>query len=170
MALETVIGFVGVVIGSASTTVVTVYREQLVGKREREARQGQREQDRSDRSDAYQRENLLALQEAVSDMIKAVFNEQDRQLKEWEQAGKWPARTWETPTAVGWVDAEFRLQMFRARVSDKRVRDLAGDMRSLAMKSIWARTLHEAKVLNMPLEQNHESFHELVADKLSEPY
>ena len=103
-------------------------------------------------------------------MIKAVFNEQDRQLGEWEQTGKWPARTWETQTAAGWVDAEFRLLMFRARVSDKRVRDLAGDIRSLAMKSIWAKTLQDAKVLNMPLERNHEIFHELVADKLSELY
>ena len=81
-----------------------MYREQLVGKREREARQGQREQNRSDRSDACQRENLLALQEAASDMIKAVFNEQDRQLGEWEQTCKWPARTWERRLlSAGWT-------------------------------------------------------------------
>jgi hypothetical protein len=43
MAAEAVFGLVGVLLGSASTSVLTVYRERLVGRREREARDHQRE-------------------------------------------------------------------------------------------------------------------------------
>src|SRR4051794_502947 len=37
--------------------------------------------------------------------------EQDRMLLEMSQSNRWPARTWETITAVGWSDAERRLEM-----------------------------------------------------------
>lgn len=64
MAAEAVYGFIGVLLGSATTAVLTVYREQLASKRERGARQHQREQDQRDQRKIFQRESLLALQEA----------------------------------------------------------------------------------------------------------
>ena len=161
-----IFGLIGVLLGSASTVLLTVYRERLTTKRDQEARQYQRELDRKDRHDAFQRENLLALQEAVADLIKAVFSEQDRMLNEMRETGKWPAREWATSTATGWVDAEFRLLVYRARVFDETLRNLAGDIRSVAMKSIWASTSHDAMVLDMPLEKWQEDFNELVAKTL----
>jgi hypothetical protein len=53
---------IGVLLGSATTVIVTVYQERWVGVREREARQHQREQDRKDQRDTFQRQSLLALQ------------------------------------------------------------------------------------------------------------
>lgn len=105
-------GLIGVLPGSATTVVLTVYQERWANSREREARQHQREQDRKDQRNTFQRQSLLALQDAVSDLVKAVFNEQDRMLEKMERTGEWPAREWETPTATGWVDAELRLQVF----------------------------------------------------------
>jgi hypothetical protein len=55
MAAEAVYGFVGVLLGSATTAVLTVYRERLVSGREREVRQQLREQDRKDQRDTFQR-------------------------------------------------------------------------------------------------------------------
>jgi hypothetical protein len=133
-----------------------VYRERLVSRREREARQQRREQDRKDRRDGFQRESLLALQDAVSDLIKALFHEQDRMLEEMRRTNSWPARQWETPTAIGWVDTEMRLQVSRARVFQEDLRTLAGDLRTTAMKSVWASSLDEAKTLNRQLNQSHE--------------
>jgi hypothetical protein len=82
MTVSAVYGFIGVLLGSAATAVLTVYREQVISKRERDAREHQRMQERHDQRDTFQRQSLLALQDAVSDLVKAVFNEQDRMLKE----------------------------------------------------------------------------------------
>jgi hypothetical protein len=68
MAAEAVFGVVGVLLGSVSTSVVAVYRERLVGRRDREARDHQREQESKARREAFQRESVLALQDAVADL------------------------------------------------------------------------------------------------------
>jgi hypothetical protein len=170
MAAEAVFGFIGVLLGSASTAVLTVYRERLVSRRERDARHHQREQERKDQRDVFQRESLLALQDAVSDLVKAVFTEQDRMLQEMARTNSWPARQWETPTATGWVDAELRLQVSRARIFREDLRTLAGDLRAVAMKSVWAGSLDEARQLNPQLEQLHERFNDLMSQVLPELY
>ena len=166
MAAEAIFGLVGVLVGSVSTSIVAIYQVQVAGKREREARGQERAQiDRAQR-DTFQRESITALQDAVADMLKAVFDEQDRQLAVKEETSTWPARRWETPTAVGWADAEVRLQVARARVFDEELRTLARDARALAMKSVWAETIDEAKELNPRLEQMCEQFNERVAQVL----
>jgi hypothetical protein len=170
MAAEAVFGFVGVILGSVSTVILTVYREQLVSKRERDMRHDQREQERKDQRDSFQRKSILALQGAVSDLVKAVFDEQDRMLTVMEQTNIWPARRWETPTAIGWVDAEQRLQVSRARVFGEELRNLAGELRAVAMKSVWATSLDEAKSLNLQLEQLHVRFNDVVSQSLPELY
>jgi cell division protein FtsL len=159
-------GLIGVLLGSATTVVLTVYQERRVSTREREARQHRREQDREDQRNAFQRQSLVDLQDAVSDLVKAVFKEQDRMLTEMGQTGNWPARQWETPTATGWVDAELRLQVFRARVFDEVLRDIARKIRALGMESVWASHADEAKALGGPLEQEHARFNELIANAL----
>jgi hypothetical protein len=166
MAAEAIYGLVGVVVGSATTSIVAIYQVQVAGKREREARAQERARvDRAQR-DAFQRESITALQDAVAAMLKAVFDEQDRQLAAMGPSSPWPARQWETPTAVGWVDAEIRLQVARARVFDDELRALARDARAVAMKSVWAQSLDEAKQLNPRLEQLSERFNERVAHTL----
>jgi hypothetical protein len=166
MAAEAVFGLVGVLVGSASTSIVAIYQVRVTAKREREARGQERAQiDRAQR-DAFQRESITALQDAVADMLKAVFDEQDRQLAVMDKSSTWPARRWETPTAVGWVDAEVRLQVARARVFDEELRALARDARALAMKSVWAESLDQAKEFNPKLERLCEQFNERVAQVL----
>jgi hypothetical protein len=166
MAAEAVYGFVGVLLGSATTAVLTVYRERLVSSRERDARQHQREQDRKDQRDDFQRQSMVSLQDAVSDLVKAVFDEQERMLEERGETGRWPARQWETPTATGWVDAELRLQVSRARVFDEVLRNLARDIRAVGMKAVWASSLDESKQLTPELEQLNEDFNKRVRDAL----
>jgi len=127
-------------------------------------------QERQDQRDTFQRQSLLALQDAVSDLVKAVFNEQDRMLKEMGQTGSWPARQWETPTATGWEDAELRLQVSSARVFDKQLQDQAREVHAAAKESVWASSLDQAKDLNSRLEDGHQRFNDLVAKALPELY
>ena len=73
-----------------------------------------------------------------------------------------------TPTAAGWEDAELRLQVSRARIFNEDLRALAGDTRAVAMKSVWADSLDQAKQFGPNLEQLCERFNELVAGVLRE--
>jgi hypothetical protein len=170
MTASAVYGFIGVLLGSATTAVLTVYHELVTGRRERDAREHERAQQLQDQRDAFQRQSLLALQDAVSDLVKAVFNEQDRMLAEMQRTGSWPARRWETPTATGWEDAELRLQASRARVFDDGLRDLTREIHAVAKKAIWASGLDEAKDLNPQLEQGYQHFNDLVARALPRLY
>ncbi|MES5824764.1 hypothetical protein [Streptomyces sp. RG80] len=166
MAAEAVFGLVGVLLGSVSTSVVAVYQVELVGRREREAREHERAEASRARRDAFQRESITALQDAVADMIKAVYAEQDRQLERMGETSGWPARLWETPTAVGWSDAEIRLQVARARVFDNDLRTLARETRTVARELVWAPTLDAAKQSNLLLDELYEQFNERVAQAL----
>lgn len=66
--------------------------------------------------------------------------------------GAWPARRWETPTAVGWSDAILRLEASRARVFDDELRRVADDLRTAAGDAIRADTPDQAKTHSRRLE------------------
>jgi hypothetical protein len=66
-------------------------------------------------------------------------------LNEYEATGIWPVRQWATPTAVGWAEAEIRVDMLRVRVFDGDVRSLAQQLRATSRKSVWAGTANEAE-------------------------
>lgn len=149
MAAEALYGFIGVLLGSATTAVLTIYQERLVSSREREARRHQREQDRQNQRNIFQRQSMLALQDAVTDLVKAVYNEQDRMLEEMRQASEWPSRQWETPTAAGWEDANLLLQVSRVRIFDEAIRDIAREIRDVARECIYANSIDETKEMNI---------------------
>jgi hypothetical protein len=170
MAAEAIYGFIGVLLGSATTAVLTVYREWLVSSREREARQHQREQDRKDQRDTFQRQSLLALQDAVSELIKAIYGEQDRMIAEMHRTGGWPVRQWTTPTTTPWEDTNLQLQVSRARVFEEAVRDTARDIGKVARKCIYAASPDEAERFNVRLRRLYEKFNDLVAEALPRLY
>ena len=170
MTASAVYGFIGVLLGSATTAALTVYREWLLSTREREARKQQRHQDQQDQRNTFQRQSLLALQDAVSDLVKALYDEQDRMLEEMRRTDRWPARQWETPTATGWQDAELRLQDSRARVFYEKLRDLAREINVVAKEALKAGSIDQAKDLNDRLRQEHKRFNDSVANALPKLY
>jgi|SRR5215472_9454078 len=65
MASQAIFGFIGVILGSLTTSVLTIYRERLATRRELTIRDQQYERDRKAARDTFQRESILALQSAV---------------------------------------------------------------------------------------------------------
>jgi hypothetical protein len=65
VAISALAGALGVVAGSLVSSIGIVYRERVVGRREREAQQALREQQLADQRAAFQRETILALQDAM---------------------------------------------------------------------------------------------------------
>jgi len=162
MSSEALFGFAGVILGALTTSVLTVYREQLVTRREAVARRDEAESQRTLKINTFQRESILALQTAASDMIRAAYDELDRVLAQTQISGIWSARRWETPTAVGWSDAILRLESSRARVFDDELRALAAELRTLAGDSVWAPDLETAKNHSKPLEPLYRRFNDRV--------
>ena len=160
--IAAIFGFAGVVLGSLTTSILTIYRERIVHQRERTAREQQYQRERKAARDAFQRESVLALQSAVTDLIGAAYGELDRLLDEFRETGRWSARQWETPTAVGWSTALLRLESSRARVFDDEVRSLADELRTVAGKSVWAKDLESAKETSRHLEPLLSRFHAAV--------
>lgn len=59
----------------------------------------------------FQRESILALQSTVSDLVKSVYDEQDRMLLGLEKTQCWPVRQWEARLLLLLTDTEMRLEM-----------------------------------------------------------
>lgn len=158
-----IFGFVGVLLGSLTTAVLTIYKDKLAARHDVQLRDQQYERDRKAARDSFQRESLCALQSAVSDLLQSAHVELDRQLAEFQGSGTWPARQWETPTAKGWSEAVLQLEQSRARIFDQEIRDFAGQLRTVAGDAIWATELHTARQLSEQLEPLQIRFNETVA-------
>ncbi len=158
-----IFGFVGVLLGSLTTSVLTIYKDRLAARHEIELRDQQYERGRTAARDAFQRESICALQTAVLDLLKSVHDELDRQLTESQGSGTWPARQWETPTAKGWSEAVLQLELSRARVLDQELRDFADQLRTIAGNTIWAANLTAARQLSEQLEPLQIRFNKTVA-------
>ena len=162
VALEALFGFAGVVLGSLTTSVLTIYRDRLTVKHESLQRDQQYERERRAARDAFQRESILSLQSAVSDLIAAAYEELDRMISEFKTTSAWPTRTWETPTAKNWSGAILRLESSRARVFDEKLRMLADEIRKLAGDSVWADSLDAAKRHSQRIEPLQSRLQEVV--------
>ncbi|WP_424528397.1 hypothetical protein ACOZ38_02065 [Sphaerisporangium viridialbum] len=170
MPAEALFGFLGVVLGTLSTSALTIYKERLTTRREAQLRDRQYERERQLARDAFQRDSILALQSAVADLLKSVYAELDRIIAIEKESGRWPARQWETPTAVGWSEALLSLELSQARVFDDELRSLAAELRSTAGDSIWAKSLEEAREFSERLEPLQVRFNEAVARVLPSLY
>ncbi|MCO5999674.1 hypothetical protein [Actinoallomurus rhizosphaericola] len=149
---------------------MTIYKDRLAARHETAARDRQYERDRDAARNAFQRESILALQAAVSDLLKAAYEELDRAIAESRRSGSWPARQWETPTAIGWSESLLRLEALRARVFDDELRRLAGEIRETAGDAVWARDLDAAKESSRRLEPLQSRFNEAVTEIIPSLY
>ena len=138
------IGFFGVVLGAVVTGYVTLRQTQLATQREREAQQVLREQERRDRHDAFQRETLLAAQDAVMDVWKAVLGVYDHNVSERDQHGSWPKRPDSMPLPPEWSEADGRLIKLAARVFDSKLSALLKEFQNHSMETLTAETEEEA--------------------------
>ncbi|MEU2586624.1 hypothetical protein ABZ612_27395 [Streptomyces avermitilis] len=153
-----IFGFVGVILGSFITSALTIYKDRLAARHEIKIRHEQYERDRQAARDAFQRESTLALQTAVSNLFKAVYEELDRMLAEFHESGSWHTRKWETPTAKGWSEALLQLQLSAARVHNEGLRELAQEIQRAAGDAIWAADLNTARQHCERLEPLHVRF------------
>ena len=165
-----VFGFVGVIFGSISTAMLTIYKERLSGRREIDLRDRQYVRERQTAREVFQRDSILALQSAITTMIGTAYDELDRLIAEYRETGVWRARSWETPTAKDWSANLLSLEAARARVFDDELRSLAQELRDAAGKSVWADSRESAEESSKPLGALNRAFNEGVHRSLPSLY
>ncbi|MFF4197861.1 hypothetical protein [Nonomuraea sp. NPDC001831] len=84
---EALFGLIGVLVGSSITAIVTIYAERLKGKREAAQSDRQYERERRNARDSFQRESILTLQTATTELIQSVYAELDRLVALSKEAG-----------------------------------------------------------------------------------
>jgi hypothetical protein len=128
----------GVVLGAAIAGGVSLWQVQLVTAREREARRTDREQVRSDVRDAFQREAILSLQEAVADFLRMAVAVHSESVEEEDRTGQWRKRRHSVDFPAGFDEHFARIQGFRARVFDDELRWLALEVLRPAVAALEA--------------------------------
>jgi hypothetical protein len=139
---EAVIGFLGVLIGAIIAGAVTLLGEQFALKREREARQAERDQQWQDRHDTFQLNTLLALQDAVSAMRKAVYADFERKTEFMAEHQVWLSGV-SVLLPKDWAEADDLLIRLKVRVDDDNLQMLVEQYREV---SSWAMTAEEQSV------------------------
>ena len=120
---QAVLTFFGVILGATIAGGIPPWQVQLVTRREREVRQGIREQESKDRRDAFQRETILALQD-VMDMLTAYLRARDEKREADTKAGKWTRRDDLSPYPPDFAEASRHIYRLRARIFDDELRKL----------------------------------------------
>jgi hypothetical protein len=117
--------FLGVILGASIAGGISLWQVQFVTKREHETRQIEREQTRKDVRDAFQRDTVIATQEAIVEISRCVVRDQDEKLAVWNQDGTWPDRSDSYPLPDDYALA-FRTMAtkLRPRIFDETLRNL----------------------------------------------
>ena len=127
-----VAGAAGVVAGALISSVEVLFRERLVGRREREAQQAQRQQLLDDQRATFQRDTILALQQAIGDLWSQSADAYNQAALQQAETGGWPRADLTVVPNFNKVSAQ--VNALRARVFDDELRSLASEV----VRAIWA--------------------------------
>lgn len=130
-AISALAGALGVVAGSLVSSVGVVLRERLVGRREREVQQALRLQQLADQRATFQRDTILALQDAIGELWALSADAYNRAFTSWAETGEWPMPVPAELPGLNTVSA--RTNALRARVFDDELRRLVSELE----RSIW---------------------------------
>ncbi len=113
-------GVVGVIVGGLITGFVTIRAESIRADKAAKLDSAKRQDDRRIASDAFQRENLLKLQEAIEEWIDKVIDQNDRETRSVRGGGSVDSDSSEPQAAID--DATRRMDVFAHRVRDDALR------------------------------------------------
>jgi uncharacterized protein HemX len=132
----------GVVLGAAIAGGVSLWQVQLITAREREARQALREQERKDAHDAFQRDAIIALHDALAAYWQTALVANDQIRDRLTEAG---LETVENQAIFSPVRADYwRMSAVRTKVFDDELRRLVKDF-SLRIDVVVSMDVQQAR-------------------------
>ena len=165
---QAVLIFVGVVLGGAIAGGVMLRQQQLIIDREHEARRAERELAREDSRHAFQRDTLLAIQDAVADLLRTAVYVHDEVVNAEEKTGHWPAPRPFDELPAGFAEHFACVQALRARVFDEEVRRLVADLDTATLRAIHAGDRDSAARLMLALSDTNKQLQERIHTLLME--
>ena len=156
-------GFLGVLVGSVITAAITLKREQLITKRERDTREELRLREHGERGATLEYESLLALQDAMNDMFTVLDERRKAKLAYKEQTGRWQEREPGQPLPQDYRAVYGRLGSLRARIFDEIIRDLIGEFRNTSIDFLQAKSLDDMEEALLKLDQMVDPIEQQVA-------
>ena len=165
---QAVLVSVGVVLGGAIAGGVTLRQQHLIIDREHEARRAERELAREDSRQAFQRDTLLAIQDAVADLLRMAVHLHDEAVNTEEKTGHWPAPRPLDELPAGFAEHFACVQALRARVFDEEVRRLVADLNTSTLKAIHAGGRDSAAQLIVALTDTNKQLQERIHTLLVE--
>jgi hypothetical protein len=130
----------GVLAGTLVSSVATLYRERLVSRREREAREHLRIQQRADERALFQRESILEWLDAIGDLQQIAARTNEERLAVQVETGQWPDPGVGAPFPEGFTAAYARLGLAAARLFDQHLRATTRRLQQELGESVVART------------------------------
>jgi hypothetical protein len=123
-------GFAGVIIGAAITGGVAIGGEILRGRQESNQDSTERADNRLLASDQFQRESLLALQDAAADLARACGRLHHHDLTEFRRTGTWGGSTVGEELGEAARLGARAVSLYRSRIADAETRDLEAALAS----------------------------------------
>jgi hypothetical protein len=162
--------FAGVILGAIIAGGVSLWREQFITDRERRAQQAEREQRRKDVRDAFQRESMMALQEAIEEHRSATVLEFDPLLRRNRDSDSEQERVKVQRLSERWFEKDVSVKKLWARVFDAELRGLVKDFRGACFA-----TVNSEEVAEIFKQMNHANelarqVHDRIAVLLPELY
>ena len=169
--VSAIAGAVGVAAGALISSVGVVLRERLVDRRERDAQQELRKQALKDQHDAFQRETILTLQDAIGQLWSLSADAYNEAARQQAETGEWPQTVLSGLPDLNKVSQQ--VKALGARVFDDELRGLTAKV----MRGVWAgievsdwsqQPEHMAAALE-PLNQLNERAHLLLKSLYEDP-
>jgi hypothetical protein len=136
--------------------------------KEREARKAARQDQRFERRSTFQRETLLALQDACADLSRATghMNFLDQMANRTEQT--WHRALLPEDLNEGYRLAQVRTMALSVRVRDDTIRDLVGVFRTFSTDTVTATNPAEAEQSLFRMSDAHEALNSRIGQVLRE--
>ena len=162
--VSAIAGALGVAAGALISSVGVVLRERLVSRRERETQQELRRQTLKDQRDAFQRETILDLQDAIGQLWSLSAAAYNQAAREQAKSGEWPrAALTDMP---GLNEVSQQVKALGARVFDNELRDLAVKVTRGVWSGVevsdWSQQPEHMAAALEPLNQLHDRAHLLL--------
>ena len=169
--VSAIAGAVGVAAGALISSVGVLLRERLVNRRERDAQQELRKQALKDQRDAFQRETILNLQDAIGQLWSLSADAYNQAARKRATSGEWPRTVITDLPDLNKVSQ--RVKALGARVFDEELRELTAQVTRKVWTGIevsdWSQQPEHMEAAREPLNQLHEQAHRLLKSLYPDP-
>jgi len=169
--VSAIAGAVGVAAGALISSVGVLLRERLVNRRERDAQQELRKQALTDQRDAFQRETILNLQDAIGQLWSLSADAYNQAARRQARTGEWPRTVVTDLPDLNKVSQQ--VKALGARVFDEELRELTAKVIRGVWAGIeisdWSQQPEHMEAAREPLNQLHEQAHRLLKSLYPDP-